>query len=324
MAKQRNQYFDFLRGIAIVMVVGIHTFYIPEYSSFPILYVIGRELLNFAVPLFLVISGIYTMRSYRRDGNYLRYLKRQIPKVYIPTIIWSLPSYALALYSGKDIIVSTWNLFCCGFSIFYFIALIIQMYCLLPVYQLTIDKYGGVIISGVITAISVLIHTYLLPSNLPLVVSVGPCIYWLIFFAIGVYYSDKPSDYSLLLPVFLIIIGCISQIFEYKMLVEMGRGGIGIKLTSWIYSTGVVLLLISDKVKKGYKENIITGIIRTLGVNSFGIYLVHILVLIPINKLSSNYWIENWILAIICSMALITISKRIFPTLSIKYLGFTQ
>ena len=75
---------------------------------------------------------------------------------------------------------------------------------------------------------------------------------------------------------------------------------------------------------KGYKENIITGIIRTLGVNSFGIYLVHILVLIPINKLSSNYWIENWILAIICSMALITISKRIFPTLSIKYLGFTK
>ena len=141
--QQRNHYFDFLRGVAIIMVVGIHTYCVPDGSTNHLLYVIGRELLNFAVPLFLVISGIFAMRSFRKTGTYIPYLKKQIPKVYIPTIIWSLPWFALALHSGKGIAISTLYLFICGYSIFYFIALIIQMYCLLPVYQSVTSKMGG-------------------------------------------------------------------------------------------------------------------------------------------------------------------------------------
>ena len=180
------------------------------------------------------------------------------------------------------------------------------------------------ILSGLITAISVFVLTYYIPANLPLVVSVGPCVYWLIFFAIGAYYSDKPRDYSLWLPICLLVVGGITQIFEYNILVDLGRGGIGIKLSSWIYSSGAVLILISDALEKKYCENRVFTIIRAIGVNSFGIYLIHMLLLIPICRLTSNCWIVDWILAIICSMALIMISKKIFPKLSNKYLGFKQ
>lgn len=140
---RRNKYFDFLRGIAIISVVGIHTYRIPDDFSNPLVYVAGREMLIFAVPLFLVISDLFSMRSFRQKCEYFSYLKKQIPKVYIPTIIWSLPWFVLSLLSGEDFIVSLLYLFTCGFSIFYFIALIIQMYLLLPVYHTVANNMGG-------------------------------------------------------------------------------------------------------------------------------------------------------------------------------------
>lgn len=109
MEQNRNHYFDFLRGIAILMVVGIHSFKMPEGTTNSLFFVIGRELINFAVPLFLAISGIFAMRSYRRV-SYGSYLKRQIPKVYVPTIIWSIPWFILALHSGKSINYCSINL----------------------------------------------------------------------------------------------------------------------------------------------------------------------------------------------------------------------
>lgn len=163
-----------------------------------------------------------------------------------------------------------------------------------------------------------------MPSELPLVISVGPCVYWLIFFAIGAYFSDKNRNYSLWLPFCLLIGGCITQIFEYLILEEMGKNGIGIKLSSWMYSLGVIMLLISEKVEKIYNENSIISIIHIIGVNSFGIYLVHMLVLIFIRRITHISWIEDWVLAIIFSMALIKLAKLIVPNISNRFLGFKQ
>ena len=46
---KRNTYFDFLRGLAIMMVVGIHTYALGKDST------VVRQLLNTAVPLFIAI-----------------------------------------------------------------------------------------------------------------------------------------------------------------------------------------------------------------------------------------------------------------------------
>ena len=51
--KERIAYFDFLRGLAIMMVVGIHTYTLGEDST------VVRQLLNAAVPLFIAISGYF-------------------------------------------------------------------------------------------------------------------------------------------------------------------------------------------------------------------------------------------------------------------------
>lgn len=73
-------------------------------------------------------------------------------------------------------------LFVCGFSIYYFIALIFQCYALSPLLKKV--KLGGVIISGIITSITISIVTYLMQIkmyNIPLIVYGGPIITWVVF-----------------------------------------------------------------------------------------------------------------------------------------------
>ena len=89
---KRIGYFDFCRGIAIIMVVGIHTFVMSEPADATIFV---RQILNCAVPIFLALSGYFATRQFiNGQTTAIAFWKKQIPRVYIPCIIWSLPLYA--------------------------------------------------------------------------------------------------------------------------------------------------------------------------------------------------------------------------------------
>ena len=141
----RVEYYDFLRGVAIIMVVGIHTFASSSLDSiYGFISMLVREVLNCAVPIFLAISGFFCGKKILRDQNAkFAFWKKQIPKIYIPALIWSVPYFVLNIIGndgvfgiGEQILA----LFTCSYSIYYFIALIIQYYLLLPVLQ----KHGSV------------------------------------------------------------------------------------------------------------------------------------------------------------------------------------
>lgn len=141
----RNRYFDLLRGIAILMVIGIHTF-VPEevsLSEFD-LGILTRQSLNVAVPLFLALSGFFLYRKpLTEKKDVLSFWKKQIPKNYVPVLIWSLPLLSLDILEGKSFLLSLLKLIVCGYSIYYFVALIIQYYLLLPVFQRVGFNRGG-------------------------------------------------------------------------------------------------------------------------------------------------------------------------------------
>lgn len=118
-----------------MMVVGIHTYSLGENSTEV------RQVFNTAVPLFIAISGYFL--SQKRMGNkedYFFFLKKQLPKVYLPVLVWSLPLYALAIYSGSSILWQTILLFGCGLSIYYFVAFIMQCYVVLPVINVCVSE----------------------------------------------------------------------------------------------------------------------------------------------------------------------------------------
>ena len=139
--KERIAYFDFLRGLAIMMVVGIHTFTLGKDN------IVVRQLLNTAVPLFIAISGFFlSQKKMENKDDYFSFLRKQLPKVYLPVFVWSLPLYALAIYSGSSIFLQTILLFGCGLSIYYFVAFIMQCYVVFPVISVCLsgnNRRGG-------------------------------------------------------------------------------------------------------------------------------------------------------------------------------------
>ena len=98
----RNTYFDFLRGVAISMVVAIHTFFNARFEVMGVDWaVLVRQLLNGAVPIFLAISGYFLSRkSLDTTAERLAFWRKQIPRVYVPCLIWSLPLFSVTIIFG--------------------------------------------------------------------------------------------------------------------------------------------------------------------------------------------------------------------------------
>ncbi len=327
---QRIEYYDFLRGIAIIMVVGIHTF-----VSYPIDTLIGcaytviRQILNCAVPIFLALSGLFCGKKiFENNGAIINFWKKQIPKVYIPVLIWSLPYLLQAIVQNKgDMVVlvkQLGTLFVCGYSIYYFIALIVQYYLLLPILQN--NKTLMLPISIVLSISSILVITYtrsVLGIELPLIVYAGPFTTWFVFFMIGVYYATSPINYTLKQSMALIVIGLILECIEtYYLNINYG-GGYGIKLSAFIYSIGVVMLILSPKVRNVYKSNKLTSIIAYIGKISFGIYLIHCFVIKVVNfVLPIKVWVISWLMVIIITSIVIMTSRKFIPQKINRYLGF--
>ena len=322
--KERVDYFDFLRGLAIMMVVGIHTYTLGKDST------VVRQLLNTAVPLFVAISG-YCLSQKRMENkdDYLFFLKKQFPKVYLPVLVWSLPLYAIALYSGSSIIKQTILLLSCGLSIYYFVAFIMQCYVVLPVINNYIsgNKRRVVIVSCLISfawIAGVMYMNTIQGKGIPLILYAGPLPCWLMFFVLGVMIGHKPErNYSIILPMVIAVLGFILSVIETDYLLDHYGKGVGIKPSSFIYSAGMIFLMFSNKV-----ENLIrrTGAIYRfiiwIGSLSFGIYLVHCyFISFFVKRLPIDSWLLQWSLALFLTVVFILILRKLLPTKYHKYLG---
>lgn len=117
----------------------------------------------------------------------MTFWKKQIASVYSPCLIWSIPLFALSLYleSRQMIPINIFYFLFCGFSIYYFIALIIQCYLLLP--YISFNK-RTLAITGCLSAISILIVTFrtkIFESDIPLLFYAAPFPVLIVFFAMG-------------------------------------------------------------------------------------------------------------------------------------------
>ena len=307
-----------------MMVVGIHTYTLGKDST------VVRQLLNTAVPLFIAISG-YCLSQKRMENkdDYLFFLKKQFPKVYLPVLVWSLPLYALALYSGSSIIKQTILLLICGLSIYYFVAFIMQCYVVLPVINNYIsgNKRRVVIVSCLISfawIAGVMYMNTIQGKGIPLILYAGPLPCWLMFFVLGVMIGHKPErNYSIILPMVIAILGFILSVIETDYLLDHYGKGVGIKPSSFIYSAGMIFLMFSNKV-----ENLIrrTGAIYRfiiwIGSLSFGIYLVHCyFISFFVKRLPIDSWLLQWSLALFLTVVFILILRKLLPTKYHKYLG---
>ena len=322
--KERIAYFDFMRGLAIMMVVGIHTYTLGKDS------IVVRQLLNTAVPLFIAISGYFlSQKKMENKDDYRTFLKKQLPKVYLPVLVWSLPLYALALYSGSSIIKQTILLLSCGLSIYYFVAFIMQCYVVLPVINNCIsgNKRRGVIASCLISfawIAGVMYMNTIQGKGIPLILYAGPLPCWLMFFVLGVMIGHKPErNYSIIFPIVITILGFILSVIESDYLLAHYGKGVGIKPSSFIYSAGMIFLMFSNKVENLLsRTGIIYRIMIWIGSLSFGIYLIHCyFVNFFVKRLPIDSWLLQWALSLFLTVVFILILRKLLPPKYHKYLG---
>lgn len=323
---QRNLYFDTLRGIAILMVVAIHTFIACEFDNFQSICAISmREIFNVAVPLFLAISGFFIgLKKFESNYQILTFWKKQIPKVYIPTLFWSVPYLTLALYHQQSLLKNILVFLLCGYSIYYFIALIIQCYLLLPFIQKKMLNYamGGVILCLSLICVAVISYTSI--TRFPLIVFAGPVIVWVIFFWIGVFLSRSERNYKIGWIFVGVLISFALMLIETKLRHEATGGGYGIKPSSFIFSFLMILLLLSKRMEQKYvKDNIINKVLTVVGDYSFPIYLIHCFVItIVFHFVTISNWIVRWTIVVAITMLFICLVRKVLPNKCLKIIGF--
>ena len=323
---QRNLYFDTLRGIAILMVVAIHTFIACEFDNFQSICAISmREIFNVAVPLFLAISGFFIgLKKFESNYQIITFWKKQIPKVYIPTLFWSFPYLTLALYHQQSLLKNILVFLLCGYSIYYFIALIIQCYLLLPFIQKKMLNYamGGVILSLSLICVAVISYTSI--TRFPLIVFAGPVIVWLIFFWIGVFLSRRERDYKIGKIFIGVLLSFVLMLIETKYRHEATGGGYGIKPSSFIFSFLMILLLFSKRIEHKYvKDKVINKALIVVGDYSFSIYLIHCFVItIVFHFVTISNWIVRWTIVVAITMLFICLVRKVLPNKCLKIIGF--
>ncbi len=324
---KRETYFDFLRGVAILMVVGIHTFPRSAFDSIGgNVEIVIRQMINCAVPLFLAISGFFLGRK-RFDTKIERvtFWKKQIPAIYIPCFVWSLPLFLFAVVNQEhSFVANVARLILCGFSIYYFVILIIQLYIFLPYFKRGNISYM-LITSLVISLISAVLTTYLLAIKnypIPLTVYAGPFPLLCFYFVLGMYLGGKSRNYSLVWPVFFCVIGLLFEYLETKFLISFHGVGYGNKISFLPYS---IVLLFSKRLEIWYeRKSKYLQIFQKIGEISYGIYLIHCYVIIFVSNVIpvELSWGVKWLFVIVLTSVWILIVKKIMPSMSVKYLGF--
>lgn len=318
--KKRVTCFDFLRGIAIIMVIGIHTCITSTFSEIDV-YV--RQTINCAVPIFLAISGYFLTKN--KEGifkDFKGFSQKQITRVYIPAIIWSLPLFALSIYKINDgtmyqYLKNIAMLLFCGYSIYYFIALIIQCYLSFRLFTL-LNNLGGVIITFIISCTSILLCIYirqLKGVELPLLIYAGPIIAWCVYFMIGCYLADRKRDYSLWLPLVLAMIFLAAQYYDGITKINYGV----FKISTLCFNCSILFILFSEKLEKQY--NAIYKVllpIKLIGSISFGIYLTH---LYFVRFVKFENWYFRWFVLVIISVGFVYLLTLFIPKKIHKYWG---
>lgn len=325
----RNTYFDFLRGVAISMVVAIHTFFNVRFEVMGVDWaVLVRQLLNGAVPIFLAISGYFLSRkSLDTTAERLAFWQKQIPRVYVPCLIWSLPLFSVTMiFGGGKIALEFVKLFVCGYSVYYFVLLIMQYYVLLPFLKPV--RRSGLVAAALLSGISILLVSFLVAVkgySLPLVVYAGPFPLWIVFFVLGIYLAQTERTYPLRLILLLLLCSLVWEYKESLYLYGFHGNGLGIKLSSFVYSFLLILLLFSKKMETWYNRwnSVPVKCMAYLGRISYGVYLTHCyVILLAVRLLPDVGWTLRWAVVLAIDVALVVLGLKLFPAISKKYLGF--
>lgn len=332
----RIEYYDILRGIAIIFVIAIHAVNFSVDKNAPIsnYAIFWRNIISFAVPLFIAISGFFMAgKNLESPAVYFSFLKKQLPRILIPYVVWSL-FYSVFLFRGGTSIGAILIKFITFQSSvpFYFIALITQLYVLSPIAQKLANKRGLILTVGISVLFCAFLYyvRYSLDKNPPIILYAGLFFPFFFFYVLGIYFGKGHSIIkSRLTGVLLVVVSLLLLIFdsilEYNTYQNFNAATSTVKISSLLYAFCIISLLFNHK-----NLQIKNTFLAYLGSVSFGVYFFHMFVLARIAKpLKGIFPAINTVLfqslfiltALLLCMLFCFVIRKINTKLSSKYLG---
>jgi len=350
MQKDRDLSFDAFRGVAIIAVVVIHasgagfSFRYSPTGRWNFIFIASYlQLLLFAVPVLIFMAGYWSSKSPIKSlQDYKVFLARKLPRILIPYLFWSFILLGYVAVRTQDVNVR-WIIFklLTGGACFpyYFIIVIAQLYVITPLLKYINRRPYGLILVLILNAIYLLAlylsRVYNIIWHLPAYL---PFCSWILFYEIGLLVGSSDNKIfaakktrPFILPAILVCL-LISELEGMILLSKYNNLSFAIspvKYSSFLYSVCIIVgfLFIRNRLKCWPK------FLVAVGNYSFGIYLIHILVLNKvvdiIQEIDVIYSFQPLYQFIVVSMtvsicfALVDVIRKLLPeSFSRRFLGF--
>ncbi len=302
-----------------------------------------RQVLNFSVPAFLFVSGYFIAKKRIERTNYITVVKKRLARVLIPYFVWSMFLLLISgVLSGKiDIKVLLYKLFTGGASSpYYFMLLVSQYYILTPVLMRINEWKNGfraILSLNLLILVGFYVVRLVFLVDIPFVLYALPCYSWIVFYQYGLLLGSnstlerklvcRPGWFAVLAFVGLLL-SCVEAILMLRYFDSIKYATTAVKLSSYIYALSAISLFLwlKTKIPKWNRTLLL------IGNYSFGIYLIHRVMLKEITSLLSYsailsflqpvFQIVTTLLTIIGCICLIYISRTILSKkISIKIFG---
>jgi len=304
--KEKIEEIKYLRVIGCLAVILIHTSAEPvtqlakgsmHLAAFSLL----NRALQFAVPLFIFISGFVLYYNYQaRPGfSYGEFLKKRLSGVLLPYGGWTLVYYFFFIAAGYY--TFSWPFLLKKLLLadmvyhLYFVLLIVQFYILFGVFLYLFKKVNNkLLLSGILVINILFLQLFYFPYVDRFFLQ------YVVFFALGCYFAGQRAQVKdflksrkyYLFVFYLLIVGYFTaQFYQYQVL-KVVMDSFTIKLTWLFFNIISIIFVYYLAISFQTDNNRLKKIISQIDAASFHIYLAHPLALMVsqrVLKLSGFY-----------------------------------
>lgn len=330
---EKDLSFQLLRGIACIAVVLIHAS-LPYFNSG---IVVWRQLIIFAVPVFIFISGYFSHNSFLRDPNF--FVKKRIKKLVIIFFIWN--TLHILIFSPSMLTFIT------GYGQLYYIVALMQLIVLTPFFVKSLDNkvlfklciFSTPVYITLFYVLCIVRRDYI---SFPLSGVLFPAWLSYYFYGLWVYRNRKRDQFkvgklSVVILISSLFISITEALFIYYGVLfnSMNQHEFlavsSIRIGNMIFSFALINMFFYLKDRVDIKKK---NLLTYIGDESMNIYLMHVIFLhkiIPLLIPSATYarygiimYILSTIFAITMSIVTARILRRILGKKVSTYLGITE
>lgn len=290
MTKNRTKYLDYIRVIAAILVIMIHVsgqnFYEVNLDSFEwMIFNIYDSMVRCAVPLFVMISGALFLNP-KKKITIEKVYKKYIPRIIIAFIFWSL-FYAIIYHVKYDYTIKeTIKYFITGHYHLWYLFTIFGLYVITPIlrkiveskdstkYFLIIAFITTILIPNILSFINIneLTNSY---NNVNLYLTRGYSIYYIL----GYYLTKKDISKKKRIPIYVSGILSVIATVLLTAILSIKSNSVDIRFyentSIFVFIEAISLFIFAKYNLNSYPSKKIETIINSISKASFGIYLIH-------------------------------------------------